>query len=567
MSYGTAFITFCLGLFLVSGNAVASVTAGGACPTGATYLNTNTNALGTLASIGVTSCFYVSAAGSDSNSGTSESVPWLHAPGMSACTGNCASTTPAAGEGFIFRGGDTWHFGNSSLSPFDGNTACLGTPHWQSCMTWSWSGNSSNPIYIGADPTWYSGSSWARPIFNGDNPTSTSPVSSCTYDDSYTYFFTLSAQYVQVDNIEWTGLCWHGNQENANEGICCSGYISWATGNSTPDHNTISNDYFHGWTHRQNGCSLSGGEPTGDCLGGTAINGANGSAPAQNQYDRVTGVVCDGSDTDGGGGTGFGSFMCVMWNGYQVDNSYFAYTVQGFVGGSCHLWYNDLIENEVESFDQIAHGNSLECQAEWPGSNYYHDIVFRNNNENAEVFFCPNSADFLWNIVSYNNPGEPFNFDPCSGVTQTTVANSTFADDGGLGFQNGVMFKNSLVINTGIINSPVQTNVISMTDAQATAAGFTSASLYQPTSQNCNGQTSPACPIGAGANMTSSWPSGFSTSDATDACAYNTSNHTLSCPARTPNSRPTSGAWDVGAYEFVASGPPDPPTGVSAVAH
>jgi hypothetical protein len=431
-------------------------------------------------------------------------------------------------------------------------------------MTWSWSGNSSNPIYIGVDPTWYSGSSWARPIFNGDNPTSTSAVSACTYDDSYTYFLQLSAQYVQFDNFEWTGLCWHGNQSNNDENVCCSGYLSWSTGDSTADHNTLLNHYMHGWTHRENGCSISSssGEPTGDCNGATGINGQNGSSPPQNQYDRITGVVIDGSDTDER------SFNAIMWNGYQVDNSYVGYTVQGFVGGSCHLWYNDLFEHQVSSFDGIAHGNTLECNSEWTGVNYVHDMLLRNSSNQSITWWCPNAADVYWNIVSINN-FQPWDMDTsCGGssvVASTRMYNSVLADEQSC--IDVVPKTNVLEINSSECGSPSRTDVISMTDAQATAAGFTSASLYQPTSQNCNGQSSPTCPIGAGANLTTSWPSGFSTSDATDACAYNTSNHTLSCPARTPNSRPTTGAWDVGAYEFVASGPPDPPTGVSAVAH
>ena len=58
--------------------------AGGACPSGANYPNAaGTNV--TLASLGVTSCFYASSSGSDTNSGTTESSPWLHFPGMSGC--------------------------------------------------------------------------------------------------------------------------------------------------------------------------------------------------------------------------------------------------------------------------------------------------------------------------------------------------------------------------------------------------------------------------------------------------------------------------------------------------
>src|SRR5579871_308349 len=64
--------------------------------------------------------YYIAANGSDSNSGTSKTSTWTHAPGMKNCTAICASTVPKPGDQFIFRGGDTWHFGNSSASPYVG---------------------------------------------------------------------------------------------------------------------------------------------------------------------------------------------------------------------------------------------------------------------------------------------------------------------------------------------------------------------------------------------------------------------------------------------------------------
>ena len=148
-----------LATFLCAGSAFA---AGGSCPSGANYLSLTSPQTGggagsvALASLGITSCFYISAAGADTNSGTSEATAWLHAPGMPACASICASTTPTAGKGFIFRGGDTWH--KASGSPGIGGS-------W----TWGQSGTGGNPIYIGVDPTWFSGSSFARPILSEDN--------------------------------------------------------------------------------------------------------------------------------------------------------------------------------------------------------------------------------------------------------------------------------------------------------------------------------------------------------------------------------------------------------------
>src|SRR5581483_4845258 len=101
--------------------------------------------------------YYVAASGSDSNNGTSTTTPWLHAPGMSTCTATCASTTIKPGDSIIFHGGDTWHFGNSSLTPFAGfkNNA------WSFSASGSASSCQLNPaegnivttscIYIGVD--------------------------------------------------------------------------------------------------------------------------------------------------------------------------------------------------------------------------------------------------------------------------------------------------------------------------------------------------------------------------------------------------------------------------------
>src|SRR5271155_3910760 len=94
--------------------------AGGACPTGANYLSLTSPQTGgglgsvTLASLGITSCYFISSSGLDTNTGTTESSPWLHAPGMPACANTCAGVTPASGEGFIVEGGSVYHFESGS---------------------------------------------------------------------------------------------------------------------------------------------------------------------------------------------------------------------------------------------------------------------------------------------------------------------------------------------------------------------------------------------------------------------------------------------------------------------
>lgn len=59
--------------------------------------------------------------GLDTNNGTSTSTPWKHVPGQQgltpsgsstgdACSNNCASYTPAAGDFIILKGGTTWPY-------------------------------------------------------------------------------------------------------------------------------------------------------------------------------------------------------------------------------------------------------------------------------------------------------------------------------------------------------------------------------------------------------------------------------------------------------------------------
>ena len=104
------------------------------------------------------------------------------------------------------------------------------------------------------------------------------------------------------------------------------------------------------------------------------------------------------------------------------------------------------------------------------------------------------------------------------------------------------------------------------TVATANSKGYTSSQRYafSPTSA-----TAPT--VRAGTNLRSTYCTKLSVmdaamgaacrADATYACSYKTTHHTLSCPARTANTRPSSTPWDIGAYEYAtrsnAEGPTD----------
>jgi len=205
---------------------------------------------------------YIAANGADSNNSTSTATPWLHVPGMPNCAGNCAAYTPAAGDSFIFRGGDTWHFGNSSLTPYTGG-------EW---LSGNWSGTAGNPIYYGVDLTWYNsgvcGASWCRPIMNGDNPTSVTGVASCTYPATAPFIYVMGLSTSPLNNFEFTGMC---EQRTPGSGVAT--YISWGGAvDVAPTYNILENLYFHGWTHRTFSC------PGTDCDSMTAILGTSNKA-------------------------------------------------------------------------------------------------------------------------------------------------------------------------------------------------------------------------------------------------------------------------------------------------
>jgi hypothetical protein len=533
-------LTICL---LIAKSAFAT---GGSCPSGSNYLVPGTaNNFVTLASLGVTQCYYIAANGSDSNSGTSESNPWLHAPGMPSCSSVCASVKPSAGTGFIFRGGDTWHFGNSGASPATGGA-------FQS----SASGANGAPIYWGVDTTWSSGGSWTRPIFDGDNPTSTSGVSSCSYDETkYTQTYWYGT-YVIVDNFEYTGLCWNGNEANANENRCCTNIIMMANGSPSNSNMVLENVYIHGWTHQTFRCSESGGEPTGSCDGAIAIHGLG------NTTDIITHVILDGSDTDGK------SMGGVLFSCYDVEYSVFRYASQGAVCNGVHTWHDNWTDHISQSADGQSHSNGVEFPiAEASSDNYIYNNVFSNmfihGDSGVTTWFVPHSGhtDWIWNNIWYNNPGGQLAL--CAASSQCAGGgggskwyNNTIADSGTYGVAypgaGTHTFTNDLTVNMAYQGNTVQSNVIAISDGQALKAGFSSGTgyAYQPTASDCNGQSSSTCPAGKGTNLTSNWPSGFPTSDTSYSCTYNTNNHSLSCPARAQIARPTTGAWDVGAFQF-----------------
>jgi hypothetical protein len=556
---------------------------------------------------------YIAANGSDSNNGTSKTTPWLHAPGMPSCSATCASYTPVAGDSIILRGGDSWHFGNSSLSPYTGGTwdiytVAYGAGKDSSCI---YEGTQTGCVYWGVDQTWYSGSAWSRPILDGDNPLSTSLVASCPYQVANTgqyvtnEFVSLAPDTI-FDNFEMRGLCSKNpNGGNGNQ----DGYVAYlGTGTYGTGMAFENNLYVHGWTATTTAGQGNNSQP---CVlfGG----GANG-------LQSIDHLVVDGSDSNAGScaWATFPSF-------YHLTNSIVRYTQQG-VGAWCHDIHDNIFEYIYEHNSGAgSHSNILECNDDSAGNainqpqntpNVFYNNIVRHVDSSfvsagqVNLWFCPTAIPEYWfNNVIYD-AGKSGNFWSYAGPSIYTcpntghqyMFNNTFADGNQICHITTTTTGGEYIVlsNEHLINSPffsdnttctggTSATNIAQSDATATTQGYTlgSGGISGVGNTCANESTTPCGPtsssnstVGAGTNNQSycTTLAGYTTERAigtdaanacmhgtTDAIAYNTSTHATVYPAQTPVARPVSAAWDSGAYQFsVAGAAPNAPTGLTA---
>lgn len=543
-----------------------------------------------------THCYFVAASGVDTNNGTTESTPWAHAPGMSTCANNCAAFgMPSSGVGsfpgigIIFKGGDTWHFGNASATPYTGGlwpwhgsgtaTTCNLTddPNYVS--------SSSTCMYLGVDKTWFTGGSWTRPIMTGDNATSTSAVGSCTYQNAGSYlgdtnmWLDIAGQtFLIVDNFEWTGQCNNGNTQT---------YINERVPSSNLAQNRYTNNYAHGITHLAYACP--GAVCEGNQFFGTSVASIIGP-----------GNVCDGSDSDATGftcmvpgGGGWLTYDNVWWNQSQM------------VSNGCHIWHDNWWNGYTFSGDGVAHGNQIECNNSAPQNDanghaqpttttnlFYNNVLAHNTTGtggDVKVQLAVNSTYpyYVFNNVDYDQgSGNNWNWGG-TGITLPTGTqyffNNTMDLPSSSDFMTcytGMTYENNhLVIEGGTSiaggdGGCVATTNVTMSHATAISQGYMANSTGTSGSnsdETCANDTTPCAPtsgvnstVGAGTNVQSFCTALLGSSDAvvvragnacknatTDGCAYNATTHTVTCPAQTATARPASAAWDIGAYQYI----------------
>jgi hypothetical protein len=602
---------------------IACFAAGGTCPSGANYTNpaNPTGSLVTLSSLGVTSCYFVSAAGSDSSyDGTQETVsgshgPFLHSPGMENCSSNCKSAgTPSAGIGVIFRGGDTYHFGNSSATPYAGVvTGCAdnGNVAGGLCLD-DVTGTSSNPIYYGFDPSWYTGGSWARPVLTADNsPCNASTVGTlpdgatctgatntaclasgqsyysqqCYYVSSCPYQIGGSnnlvdvgfSKYVILDGFELTGLCLNQLGEPTGNNV----YVRYGNANA-PLY--FQNLYIHGLSHLQFGGLVS----TSSCTGSNVcccITTFDGSVTTGSVGETIVFNAIDFSDSDPGAGSFCGGgFYNAAYNAFRYGTDCLA--------GTLHLFHDNL----YEYFYENGHSNVLET-ADVSGTNAVYNNVFRHielgvtSGGGVGIWLGPPSSttDYVFNNLMYdvgafeyiNMGGTPL----ATAEGNYTFFNNTFQTNASQAIFNCGNYTTGTTTDTNdhfiddtsqysLCSHMTSTTALLLSNATASSDGYTSSQTY---AYSPIGSGSPT--VGQGTTEYSGYCSALSAAglsaaataceNATPyACTYNTTSHMMTCPAVTVTARPSSGAWDVGAYQFssAVTGLPQPPTSLLATA-
>jgi hypothetical protein len=387
-------------------------------------------------------------------------------------------------------------------------------------------------------------------------------------------------------------------------------------GNNTPTVTAISgsNPYTITFTNTS-GCPS--GTKTGAVIQvgidvGVIVSGNSAGDPGT----VVTNNVFDGSDTaeaqynpygDCGASEGNNNACLasveVGRQGPQIwRNNVMRYVSNGFVGSSSEMSGN-LMEYFRLGTDPTGHTNIWEDQP-CLGTTclYFGNVIRHMNSTNSKI------PGGFWNI------GQPLAIAPTSGTTAWVFNNDAYdvtqitvweinLDCNGCGSGTVNFFNNTTqggtasdsshpvfsctvpscnVQNNHAIttnstplgncgNGCTQTTNLPMTPATATADGYTSSQTYSFSPTLSNSPT-----VGAGTNAQSlctalsnvSQTAGAACqSDTPYAVGYDTSNHTVIIPDRTSNTRPTTGAWDVGGYEFSTSqnNPPNPPTGLTAV--
>jgi len=487
--------------------------------------------------------YYISySSGSNANSGASQATPWKTHPYMqtnAACsgTGSAPNYTHSAGDQFVFKQGDSWP------------NACFD-------MVIQAGGSAGNPDVYTYDPTWGTaggttgnlGQAVGTYQFSGGNSVMNGGDGWNSFISDYGNFGYITFNGMELTNYLYSTSGTYG--------------VNHMIELYQSQNVIVSNIYVHGWSHGNSGS---------DSL--HVISGYNNYNI--NAGSRLTGSVIDGSSD--GGISGEALYAIPL-----ADNNIIRNMSNGIISQEPSVIHDNLIGPINLSFDSSDHENCIEPDGPYAGTttttyiynNVLHDcsavnVLAAGNGSNSG-----SSVYYVWNNVSYvgnkTSPAIPWQFS----AVGTGSANAAYAWNNTVyGGSTAACFRtlsqggswaivdirnNHCISDIGLLyngTSPTtNTNNLTQSVSTATAQGFTSSETYAYSPQSATSAT-----LGGGANLLSLSSGNIAT------LALDSSYGGM----RTPNSRPTSGAWDVGAYQFSSSGTsgvPSPPTNVKVVA-
>jgi hypothetical protein len=530
--------------------------------------------------------FYIDySSGSNSNNGTSKSSPWKTHPYMNhsgSCDGgNAPSYSHQAGDRFIFKGGVTWP------------AACF-------TLVVQQGGTSSAQDYYGVDQSWYNGSGWTRPLFNmAYTGTSDGPVieagnstgaSSCNSS-------SCGSQYITFDNLEIAHqlVTFSSGDGLATCGLAFSSSASGALNEAT--RIALENSFIHDWASNEN--FTNGGYWGGAlnyCLGG--VSGA--SIVDHTEISDAAGYAYIGAtkytEPFGGGCTACGEVRFSKihdgWFGNQYrfytdhDNEYYdiyeddlatapstgnqhTHTIfheQGIgYGGPYHAIYNDLI-HDIDNIKGWCCGINIAGYYPTP---VYNNVIYNVGYGGGLIrLSTPCNADHSSNCDSSSLVGYILNNTiscpttvapsgqyggPCVQIdgTYPSGANSR----GTLYLENNIYITDRGSANANIsINAVHDSNNYQMGLSEARTYGFTSATVFAPTSSDSH-------VTGQGANLISLMTA--APNDALGPLAYDAQG----APWFSGSYVQRTSSWNLGAFQSggqTASAKPSPPSNLIA---
>ena len=451
-----------------------------------------------------TRIFYIDfETGKDGNNGTSKTSPWKRVPPMAGFSG---SYYHQAGDQFVFKGGVTWDKTNFQMSL-------------------SYSGTSAAPDYYGVDKSWFKGTSWSRPIFDGGHTTLAQGSDIISINN---------INYVTIDNIEIKGY---------------QAYSSWGRGSITlycSQNILMTNLWVHDW-------SLASIVSTDDTHGG--IIGNYPGCPKDGtwvDHSEISNIEAANAGRQNGGAT----------RAIGVRFSKIHDVSAGILFGTVHDTeiYNVMYPSKNVGFDSNFHSNVAYIQ-QWEGAPtkpayIYNNIIHDVNSGSGALYNCNcDTAYFFNNVIwnSFSNGGILIDPENCSaGKGASYIFNNTIQEGliritnrgykyGTLVVKNNHFIQNSseyVQTGPGALNYTNDHNVV-QSQANATMQGYIIANQFQPTSLSgvSNASANP------GENLTS--------------IGINELNTDIL--ART---RLSTGSWSLGAYQYggVTSGSLNPPS-------